>query len=78
MDGKKLPQSQSSTDPFDAGQMVGMLIMLTYIENNNGLSDAELQKIKNVTADKVQEYFNKPTEDILLMINNITREIKTK
>lgn len=62
-------------DPFNAGQMVGMLVMLTVIENNEGISKQSLQKIKEITASNLQVYFDKPTEDIFLMINDIVKDI---
>lgn len=63
------------TDPFSAGQMVGMVVMLTFIERNNGIDEDTLRKIKQTAADNVQEYFNKPTEDIFLMIDKLVTEI---
>lgn len=72
-------QPQSSTnykDPFSAGQMVGMLVALTFIEQNQGIEAPLLEKLKSIAADSVQEYFEKPSEDIFLMIDNIVKEIK--
>lgn len=65
------------TDPFSAGQMVGMLVILTSIERNNGIDEEVLYKIKQQAADNVQEYFKKPSEDIFLMIDNMISEIGT-
>lgn len=62
-------------DPFNAGQMVGMLVMLTFIENNDGMSEDMLYQLKKITVNNVQEYFDKPAEDIYLMINNIIKEV---
>lgn len=77
MAGKKLPLNTSDfKDPFNAGQMVGMLVMLIFIEKNRGLPMEVLQQLKTVTADSVQEYFDKPSEDIFLMIDNIVDEIR--
>ncbi len=56
--------------------MVGMLVALTFIEQNDGIDASLLEKLKKVSADSVQEYFEKPTEDIFLMIDNIVKEIK--
>ena len=33
------------TDPFSAGQMVGMLVMLTFIENHGGIDEETIYKI---------------------------------
>lgn len=64
------------SDPFSAGQMVGMLVMLTYIEQNEGITSDVIDQLKKVAAENVQEYLDKPTEDIHLMIENIVKEIK--
>lgn len=56
--------------------MVGMLVALTFIEQNDGIDASLLEKLKKVSADSVQEYFEKPTEDIFLVIDNIVKEIK--
>lgn len=78
MAGKTQHQSQTPNykDPFTAGQMVGMLVALTFVEQQEGISDDVLQRLKKVSADNVQGYFEKPTEDIFLMIDNIVKEIK--
>lgn len=65
------------SDPFIAGQMVGMLVMLTFIESNEGIPIEVLEKLKEAAANNVQGYFQKPTEDIFLMINNMVEDIKT-
>lgn len=80
MDGKKQPQlprlpRESSVDPFDAGQMVGMLVVLKFVERNRGIPVAILEELMSVTADNLQEYFDKPSEDIHLMIENLTKDM---
>ena len=72
------PQSQKPNykDPFTAGQMVGMLVMITFLEENETVPMEVLQRLKQVSATSIEEYFEKPTEDILLMIDNIVKEIK--
>lgn len=62
-------------DPFTAGQMVGMLVILTFIENNEGIPESVLQQIKDIAATNAQTYFDKPTEDIFLMIDDLVNEI---
>lgn len=62
-------------DPFSAGQMVGMLVVLTSIEKNGGISQEVIDRLKMASADSVQEYFNKPTEDIFLMVDKLVEEI---
>lgn len=73
---KKLPTSKDFMDPFNAGQMVGMLVMLTFIENNNGIPKEALDQIKNAAANNVQGYLDKPTEDIFLMVDNLVKDIE--
>lgn len=63
-------------DPFNAGQMVGMLVMLMFIERNKGISEKGMREIKQVAADNLQQYFDKPSEDIFLMVDNIVKEIQ--
>ena len=77
MSGKQ-PQGLKTndfTDPFSAGQMVGMLVMLTFIENHGGIDEETIYKIKHLAANNVQEYFQKPSEDIFLMVDNLVKEI---
>lgn len=64
------------SDPFNAGQMVGMLVMLTFIEQNQGIPKEMLEDLKQVTADNAQIYLQKPTEDIFLMVDNLVKEMK--
>lgn len=63
------------TDPFSAGQLVGMLVMLTFIERNRDIPVEFLEQIKTITADNLQVYFEKPSEDIHLIINDLVNEI---
>lgn len=68
--------NQDQIDPFQAGQMVGMLVILTFIEKNDGISGEALDQIKWACANNVQNYLQKPSEDIFLMVNNIVNEIE--
>lgn len=61
-------------DPFVVGQMVGMLVMLTFLEGKDIPEDV-LFTLKQKTADKLQDFFQKPTEDIHLIIESIVKEI---
>lgn len=62
-------------DPFNAGQMIGMMVMLTFIEKHNGIPADMLEEIKNVCAENAQAFLDKPTEDIFLMVDNLVTEI---
>lgn len=71
----QIPQ-KNFKDPFSAGQMIGMLTMLCYIQKRGRIERKELEEIMQRSASSVQEYFNKPTEDIILMVDQMTKEIK--
>jgi hypothetical protein len=55
--------------------MVGMLVMLTFIEQNNGIPPKALEKIKWTAATNASLYFEKPAEDVFLMIDSIIKDI---
>jgi hypothetical protein len=78
MAGKAQPQSQSKDykDPFNAGQMVGMLVILMFIEENGGITSDLIDSIKKVCAYNAEIFFEKPSEDIFLMVKNMVKEIK--
>lgn len=71
-----LPKTRDFSDPFNAGQMVGMLVILTFIENNDGIPKEMLESLKQVTATNAQEYLQRPTEDVFLLVDNLVKEIK--
>lgn len=77
MDGKKpVPQkNRDFTDPFDAGQMVGMLVMIAFMEKQKHLSAESLEKLKWVCADNASVFLKKPTEDVFLTIDNLVKEM---
>lgn len=62
-------------DPFNAGQMIGMLVALTFVEKNNPPVEF-IEQLKNVATDNAQEYLDKPAEDIYLMIEKMVNQIK--
>ena len=72
---RRQAQTKDFKDPFNAGQMMGMLMMLTFIEQNNGIPPKALEKIKWQTAANLEIYLEKPAEDIFLMINSIIKDI---
>jgi hypothetical protein len=73
---KKLATEKDFKDPFNAGQMVGMMMMLSMIEKNNGISEDALTKIKWSCATNAQHYLEKAPEDIFLMVNNMIKDIE--
>ncbi len=80
MAGKQLaPQlnEKDANDPFNAGQMVGMLVMLTFIEKNKVITQDMIDQIKWSCANNVQGFLQSPSEDIFLMVNNMVKEIET-
>lgn len=78
MAGNQLPQSLKNdiNDPFSAGQLMGMLVVLTFIEKNDGVSQAVLSNLKNITATGLEQYLESPSEDIFLMVENLIKDIK--
>lgn len=77
MDGKIPPQPDPKdfTDPFNAGQMMGMVTMLTFIEKNGGINDEMLQELKWKCANNAAVFLKKPAEDIFLSIDSLVKEI---
>ena len=65
------------SNPFVAGQMVGMLVMLTFIEKNEGIPIDLLERLKEIMANNAQHYLKKPTEDIFLMVDDMVENIQT-
>ena len=63
-------------DPFNAGQMVGMLVMVSFLEKNKGIPDEALDKLKWTCAENASIYLDKPTEDVFLFINNLVKDIR--
>lgn len=77
MAGKKqLPDSKNFDDPFNAGQMVGMLVMITFLENHRGISADKIEELKWVCANNAGVFLDKPAEDVFLIIDNIVKEMK--
>ena len=78
MDGNQphQPQTKDFEDPFNAGQMVGMLVMLTFIENNKEVSASAIDRLKWICANNAAISMKKPTEDVLLVIDNLVKDIQ--
>ena len=77
MDGKRQHlQPKDFKDPFNAGQMIGMLVMLTFLENNDGIPEEAIDKLRWTCATNASVFMDKPAEDIFLMIDNIVKDIK--
>jgi hypothetical protein len=62
-------------DPFNAGQMVGMLVAFKFIESNPQAPQEAVDRIVDIAARNIEDYFDKPAEDIHLMINNLVKEL---
>jgi len=69
-------KNKDFTDPFDAGQLVGMLVILKFIEKNNGIPEQVLDELVTITTTNLQPYFEKPSEDIHLMIDKLVKEMQ--
>lgn len=77
MDGKKQHlQMKDFKDPFNAGQMVGMLVMLTFLENNQNIPPAALDKLRWTCATNAEAFLEKPAEDIFMLIDNLVKDIQ--
>lgn len=64
-------------DPFNAGQMIGMMMILAFIEKNPKIPKAGIESIKWACANNVSSFFDKHPEDIFLMVNSLINEIET-
>lgn len=62
-------------DPFSAGQLVGILVILTFIEQNQGIHKDFLEKLKATCAEKSAAYLDRPTEDVMLFVDGLIKEI---
>lgn len=74
----KSPVPQSSKDfkdPFNAGQMVGMLVMITFLEKQGSISPEALDKLRWVCADNASVFLDKPAEDVFLLIDNLVKDM---
>lgn len=78
MAGKAQPlvKNNDFKDPFNAGQMIGMMMVLSFIEKNGGITTEIIDQIKETCANNVQVFFDKPTEDIHLMVDNMVKDIQ--
>lgn len=71
-----LPSSNDWMHPFNAGQMLGMLTLMVYIEKNKGISQQSIEHLKNTTVRNLEPYLNKPSEDIYLLVDSLVEEVK--
>jgi hypothetical protein len=55
--------------------MVGMLVMVTFLENHPGIPLDKIEDLKWVCANNAGVFLDKPAEDVFLMINNIVKEM---
>lgn len=76
----KMPLQKTTNqfnDPFSVGQLVGMLVMITFIEKNGGTIPKQyVDKLKLTCADKASDFLQSPSEDIFLMVDRLVEEIK--
>jgi hypothetical protein len=78
MDGNQGLQTQAKdfNDPFNAGQMIGMLVMLSFLEKHPNIPREAIDKLKWTCATNAEAYMDKPAEDIHLFIENLVKEMK--
>ncbi len=72
----KKAEPKDFSDPFNAGQMIGMLMMITFLEKNPRIPKGGVEELKWACANNVQSFFGKPSEDIFLMVNGLVNEIE--
>lgn len=70
------PASTDMNDPFVIGQLIGMLVILTYIENNNGINKEFLGQLKMVCAEKSADGLEQPVEDMFLIVEELVKNLK--
>lgn len=77
MDGTQPPQQSKNSpkDDFSAGQLVGMLVLLKFLETHENITQTGLDNLKNITALQLEDFFEIPSEDIHLFIENLVKEI---
>jgi len=63
-------------DPFSVGQLVGMLVVLTFIEKNDGIQKEFLDRLRSTCAERSAEYLEKPTEDIFLLVDTLVKDLR--
>ncbi len=67
------------TDDYGHGQMMGMLVIITMLENavdaNDLLKSSMIQKVKDIANRDLAQYLNSPEEDVLLLVNEQLRNI---
>ena len=68
-------KSSDYDDPFSAGQMVGMMVVLSIIEKSGGIDDETSRRLRHVAADGAQKYLGMPSEDIHLLIDRLIEKI---
>ena len=72
-----VPQNNKDfSDPFNAGQMVGMLVMVTFLETHKEIPMDTIDQLKWVCANNASVFLDKPAEDVFLMIDNIVKDMK--
>lgn len=68
------------TDEYGHGQMMGMLVMITMIENVVDLDGTPhgptFERIKALAVSDLSQYLNKPEEDVYLLVDTELKEIK--
>lgn len=77
MDGKQQRLAPKDfKDPFAAGQMVGMLVMIQFLEKNQGIPQEALDNLRWTCANNAGIFMEKPAEDVFLLIDNLVKDIQ--
>lgn len=61
--------------PFSAGQCIGLMVLLEFLERNPDTTEEFRYKLKNKAAEGARVYMKIPTEDIHLIVSDLVEEI---
>lgn len=73
-----LQEPQLNNDPFSIGQLIGIMVILTFVENNDGITKDFLDQLKRTCAEKSADALGKLTEDVYLIVDDLVKNIKIK
>ena len=62
-------------DPFSVGQLVGMMVIMQFIENNQGIHKDFMDQLMKACAEKSADYLKKPVEDVYLLVEQQVKDI---
>lgn len=65
------------TTEYEHGQMMGMLVVIQFIESagETGIDGMIFDKIKKIAVEDLAEYLSKPEEDVHLLVDNQLKDL---